>query len=111
VLGLAGDDVVEGDVDLARPGQDLGQGVGDRVDRVPVDGQPDADIVGADRSGGRAAGGIRRPLEDDGSGREASSEGDQAEPVTDGDAAGIDGLASASGTEAAEVLPKRSTFT
>jgi hypothetical protein len=47
-LGLARDDVVEGDVERVA-GHELGEGIGDRVDGIPVDGQPDVDVGRPDR--------------------------------------------------------------
>ena len=46
------------------PGHELGEGVGDRVDRVPVDRQPDVDVLGVDRRvAARAARRVGRPLD------------------------------------------------
>ena len=48
VVGLARDDVVEVELDAGhdRPGEDLGQRRRDRIDRIPVDRQPDLDVLG-----------------------------------------------------------------
>src|SRR5207244_5890456 len=77
MLRFSGDDVVEWNVDRSGAGHQLRERVGDRVDRVPVDWQPDADVLRPDRRvAGPPAGRIGRPVDRHGAAREARSEGD-----------------------------------
>jgi len=46
-LGFAGDDIGQVERDTTRSGEDLGQGIRDRIDRIPVERRPD--VAAAER--------------------------------------------------------------
>ena len=73
-LGLARDDIVEIELDRARLGEDRRQRRRDRVDRAPIVGRADVDVLGADRRGATAVGRIGRPADRHGARREAGTE-------------------------------------
>ena len=78
----------------------------DRVDRVPVDRQADLDVVGGDRGvAGDAAGRVGRPLDRDGTGREARPERDEHDRSPTLIRPSLTASARAIGTDAADVLP------
>src|SRR5688500_10820567 len=61
-LRLTGHDVGKIQLHRERPGEDLGEGGRDRIDRVPVDGHPDMHVLGPDGVVGVAAAGrVGRP--------------------------------------------------
>ncbi len=78
----------EGDIHGSGAVHQLGEGVGDRVDRVPVHRQPDAHVLRLDRRvAGDPAGRIGRPVDRHRAAREAGPERDDRHVVADLDPA------------------------